>query len=139
LTLTTDNVFLRKTLILSTVAACTALAAGTAKAQRAKAVSGEQVTRDAKLRSKTRVGEAAARATALKEVPNGRIEAGELEREKGKSIYSFDIKVPGRSGIEEVHVDAMSGAVVAHEHESPAAEKKEAALEAKEKKGSSRP
>jgi len=34
-------------------------------------------------------------------VPSGRITAGEIEEEKGKLIYSFDIKVPGKRGIEE--------------------------------------
>jgi hypothetical protein len=31
-----------------------------------------------------------------------------LEREHGKLIYSFDIRVPGKPGIEEVQVSAIS-------------------------------
>jgi hypothetical protein len=55
----------------------------------------------------------------------------ELEREKGKLIYSYDIKVTRKSGIEEVSVDAMTGKVLSVEHETPAQERKEAAQDAK--------
>ena len=89
------------------------------------------VSGDAKLKAEAKVKEADAIALARKEVPNGRIQSGEIEREGGKLIYSFDIKVPGKSGIEEVNVDAMTGGLIAHEHETPKAEKKEAAAEAK--------
>ena len=68
----------------------------------------------------------AATASALAKVPNGKVQAAEIEQEKGKLIYSFDIKVEGKSGIEEVAVNAKTGAVMSVEHESPAAEKKEA-------------
>ena len=56
----------------------------------------------------------------------------ELEREHGHLIYSYDIAVPGKSGIDEVNVDAMTGEVIARTHEGPKAERKEAAAEAKE-------
>ena len=59
------------------------------------------------------------------------IEGVELEKEKGKLIYSYDIKTAGKSGIDEVNIDAMTGKIIAFEHESPAAEKKEAAEDAK--------
>ena len=85
----------------------------------------------ATLKAEAKITEAEARKTALAEVPNGKIQEHELEREKGMLVYSFDIKIAGESGIEEVLVDAMSGKVVAHEHETPAMEKKEAADEAK--------
>jgi uncharacterized membrane protein YkoI len=74
---------------------------------------------------KAKIALATARATALKEVPNGKIRRSKLEREGGKLIYSFDIKVPGKTGVEEVNVDAITGAVVAHEHETPKMEAKE--------------
>ena len=38
----------------------------------------------------------------------------ELERENGNLIWSFDIKVAGKSGTEEVTVNAVTGAVVTH-------------------------
>ena len=82
----------------------------------------------------TKVSEDAAAKTALKRVKKGTIESVELERENGKLIYSYDIKQPGKSGAEEVNVDAMTGKVVAHEHESAAMVKKEAAEEKAGKK-----
>lgn len=89
----------------------------------------------ADLQKEAKVSEADARATALKEVPNGTVKSEELEREKGKLIYSYDITVPGKSGIEEVNVNAVDGSVVGKpKHESAATEKKEAKQEAKEKK-----
>ena len=64
-------------------------------------------------------------------VPTGKVTAGEIEEEKGKLIYSFDIKVPGKSGITEIHIDPTTGAVVGREHEedpaAPATSKPKAA------------
>jgi uncharacterized membrane protein YkoI len=117
----------------SVAAAASAQAAKPATHARHAATTATHVTGDAKLKAEAKVKEGDAMTTAMKEVPNGKIESGEIERENGKLIYSFDIKVPGKSGIEEVNVDAMTGGVIAHQHETPKAEKKEAAMEAKEK------
>lgn len=72
----------------------------------------------------------AATRTAMQQVANGQIQEAEIEQEKGKLVYSYDIKVPGKSGIEEVLVDAKTGAVVSHTHESAAAEAAEARKDA---------
>jgi uncharacterized membrane protein YkoI len=88
----------------------------------------------AALEKEAKISEATARATALAQVPNGTVKSSELEREKGKLIYSYDITVPGKTGIEEVNVNAIDGSVVARSHEGAKAEKKEKAQEAKEKK-----
>lgn len=88
----------------------------------------------AKLVKEAKITEDVAAATALKAVPSGKIDKMELEKEDGKLIYSYDIKVAGKSGVEEVHVDAISGALLSNIHESPAAEKAEKAKEAKEAK-----
>ena len=98
----------------------------------APGVLGAQTTKprhetQAQLQKEAKIPLSTAQATALKEVPGGRVASHELEREKGKLIYSFDIKVAGKSGIEEVNVDALTGAVVDKSHESAADEKKEAA------------
>ena len=85
----------------------------------------------AQLRKEAKVSISAARATALKEVPNGRVKKSELEREDGKLIYSFEIKVAGKSGWEEINVDAVTGAVASKEHETPKMEAKEKKAEAK--------
>jgi uncharacterized membrane protein YkoI len=88
----------------------------------------------AALQKEAKISEETARATALKEVPNGTVKSNELEREHGKLIYSYDITVPGKTGIEEVNVNAIDGSVVGKQHESAKTEKKEAVQEAKEKK-----
>jgi len=89
----------------------------------------------AALAKRARITEDSAVAVARKRIPNGTIQALELENENGRLIYSFDIKVPGKRGIDEVNVNAMSGRIVGDvEHESAAQVKKEAAQEAKEKK-----
>ncbi|MDQ6635154.1 MAG: PepSY domain-containing protein [Gemmatimonadota bacterium] len=78
------------------------------------------------------ITEANALASAQRRVPRGKVAALELEREKGTLMYSFDFKVPGKKGIDEVNVDAKTGAVLHVAHESPAQERKEAAADAKE-------
>ena len=80
----------------------------------------------AALQREAKIPEATARATALAEVPNGTVKSSELEREKGKLIYSYDISVPGKTGIEEIAVNAIDGTIVSREHETPKMEKKEA-------------
>src|SRR5260370_27152394 len=63
-----------------------------------------------------------AQKAALAKEP-GKIQEGELEREKGRVIYSFDIKMA--DVIREVNIDAMTGEVVEDTVESSAAEAKE--------------
>ena len=91
------------------------------------------------LAKEAKVDEATAAAAARARVPNGIIRSVELEREKGRLIYSYDFTVTGKKGVEEVNVDAASGKVVATEHESAATERTEAAQEATAKKGTKKP
>jgi hypothetical protein len=58
-------------------------------------------------------------------LPRARVRKAEIELENGRLVYSFDLEVPGRSGIEEVQVDAKSGKVMGVEHEDAAAEARE--------------
>jgi hypothetical protein len=83
------------------------------------------------LARRARITESAAAATAQKRVPKGKIDGVELENENGKLIFSYDIKTAGKSGIDEVNIDAMTGKIIGFGHESPAAEKKEAAADAR--------
>jgi glucose/arabinose dehydrogenase len=69
----------------------------------------------------------AAEATALAQVPGGKVTAREIETEKGVLVYSFDVKETGKEGYQEVTVDATTGAVVSTMHESSKAEAKEKA------------
>jgi hypothetical protein len=105
---------------LTQLALLTAIVALPAAAQ------GVKITEDKPgLMKKAKITAEAATTAALAKVPGGKVEKGELEEEDGKLIFSFDIKVAGKSGIEEVAVDAITGKVLSVEHESPAAEKKE--------------
>ena len=99
--------------------------AASASAQAAKAAAKKEATSQAILRKEAKIAEADARKTALGAVPGGKVQSHELERENGRLIYSYDIKVAGKSGVEEVNVDAKTGQIVAHEHEDAKAEAKE--------------
>jgi len=71
-------------------------------------------------------------AIALRTGPRGsKIKEGELEEEKGLLIYSFDLSVPGKSGIQEIGIDARTGKVVENSYESEADEAAEAEADAK--------
>ncbi len=83
------------------------------------------------LAAKAKVSAATAIATAKAKLPKAQIVSAELEEEKGTLIYSFDMKTPGESGIDEVAVDALTAKVLSVEHESPGDEAKEAGKDAK--------
>jgi hypothetical protein len=72
-----------------------------------------------------------ARARAIAVVPDGRIRSGELERERGRLVYSFDIVRPRRSGVEEVLIDAHTGRLASRSHETSAMERREARADAR--------
>ncbi|MEO6211516.1 MAG: PepSY domain-containing protein [Gemmatimonadaceae bacterium] len=109
------------------VIACTVVGAQSTAAQ------APQYKRDVpdSLAKAATVTEAAATATAQKRIPHGTIQAMELERENGHLMYSYDFKVTGKPGIDEVNVDAMTGKVLHVAHEGPVQEKKEAADDAR--------
>lgn len=81
------------------------------------------------LASQARVTKDSAQKLALAQVPGGRVKSAELEREHGKLIWSFDIGVAGKTGIDEVQIDAVTGALVSNVHETPAMESAEAAAD----------
>jgi len=81
-------------------------------------------TSQARLLAQAKVSRADAEKTALAKAPGGTVKEGELEKEKGRLIWSFDITTPGTQDITEVHVDALTGEVVAVETESAAEEGK---------------
>jgi uncharacterized membrane protein YkoI len=127
-------------LFLTAAMPATSSAAGTPAAESAAAQSDTAIHSDipADLAKEAKVTLEAARATALAKVPKGVIQSEELEKEHGKLVYSFDISVPGKSGVEEVNVSAITGKVVSKHHESAAAEKKEKEKENKPPKDSGR-
>ena len=78
---------------------------------------------NSKLAKQTKITMAQARDIALKQAA-GNIEDGELEKEHGKLVYSFDIR-NAKGTITEVQVDAKTGKVVSTVEETKADEEKE--------------
>lgn len=97
------------TLVVCALLACAAPKAGTLKAE----PSGAKVT------------QADAQATALKRVPGGIVKESELETERGKLLWSFDIATPGTDEITEVQVDAITGEILSVEKETVAQQQAE--------------
>jgi uncharacterized membrane protein YkoI len=79
------------------------------------------------LQARAKIDCAAARKTALARLGGKglRVKSAELEEEGGKLVYSFDVARKGASGVDEVQVDAVTGAVASVKHETPAEEAKE--------------
>lgn len=87
------------------------------------------------LKALAKISKDSARVIALGKVaPGSTVKSSELEREKGTVVYSFDLKVPGQKGVEEILVSAIDGSVISQEHETPAQEKAEAKKEKAEKR-----
>jgi uncharacterized membrane protein YkoI len=81
--------------------------------------------KQAKLMAEAKVSKDDAEKTALAKVPNGTIKESELEKEKGKLQWSFDVATPDSKDITEVNVDALTGDVISVEKESAENEAKE--------------
>lgn len=79
----------------------------------------------AALQAQAKITKDQAQQTALTKAPGGTIKEGELEKEHGKLIWSFDIAMPGTPNITEVGVDAITGEVVSVDTETPEQQKKE--------------
>jgi uncharacterized membrane protein YkoI len=93
-----------------------------------------QAAKEAQLAAQAKITKAEAQKIALDKVPGGTIKEGEIEKEKGKLIWSFDIATPGAKDITEVNVDAMTGAVVDVSQETVADQEKEKKEDAKSAK-----
>jgi uncharacterized membrane protein YkoI len=78
-----------------------------------------------KLEAQAKITKAEAQKIALDRVPGGTIKEGEIEKEKGKLLWSFDIATPGTKDITEVQVDAMTGQVLDVSKETAADQEKE--------------
>ena len=129
---------MRTTIITAILAAAVVAVPAAARAQDTthKAMAHRATTTHhakASLASQAKISKDSATKVALAQVSGGAVKSSELEKEHGKLIYSFDITVPGQTGIEEVNVSAIDGSVVAHEHEDAAKEANEAKSEKAEK------
>lgn len=74
------------------------------------------------LLARAKIAPDSARAIAVRAVPGGKVTKAELEEERGRLVYSFDLVLAGQRGVEEVLVDARTGTVISREHEDAAAE-----------------
>ena len=98
----------------------------------AKSGGQEETNNEAKLAKQAKITKEQAQEIAVKRAP-GTVESGELEREHGKLVYSFDIR-NAKGTIDEVQVSAITGKIVRVEHESKKQEAAEKRKENKEKK-----
>jgi hypothetical protein len=105
---------------------CCLLAAGLVAGCESECCKGQHKEHhQAKLEAQAKISEADARVTALAKVPDGTIKEAELEKEKGKLIWSFDIARPGTKDITEVNVNAVTGEIVAVDVEAAKDQAKE--------------
>ena len=115
-------------LIALGAAVASPLAAQQAKPEKTEKSEKTEKPKKENLKAMAKISKDSAKVIALSKVPAGsKVRSSELEREKGTIVYSFDIRVPKQSGIEEILVSALDGSVVSQEHETPkqeAAEKK---------------
>jgi hypothetical protein len=86
---------------------------------------------------KAKITKAQATKIVLERFKGGKITDAELEKEEGKLVWSFDIKVGKVT--KEVWVDAQTGLVVKTETESAAKEKAEAKADKAAKKKDAKP
>ena len=115
-------------MFLVTVAAAASAAPATCTVHPKKGATKEELATMAK------VTQADAQKTALatlKDPSKATVKEAELEAEHGCLVYSFDIELAGKTGVQEVQIDAGNGKVFSSKHESP---KAEAAEKAKDKK-----
>lgn len=80
--------------------------------------------------AKISMADAQAKALGRLKVASAEVASAELEIEQGCLVYSFDIRLTGKPGAEEIMVDAGTGKVVSQKHESAV---QEAAEQAKDK------
>ncbi|MGH8094552.1 MAG: PepSY domain-containing protein [Chthoniobacterales bacterium] len=83
----------------------------------------------AQLRAEAKVTRKDAEKTALARVPSGTTKDGELEKENGRVMWSFDLAMPHSGNIIEVQVDAKTGKIVELQVETPRDQAKETATD----------
>jgi uncharacterized membrane protein YkoI len=60
-----------------------------------------------------------AELAALRLVPGGAIVSGDLERDKNRLVWWFDVSIPGSRNVKAIQIDAHSGAIVSNTIEPP--------------------
>ena len=78
------------------------------------------------LEAQAKIDKQQAQRIALTKAPGGAGQSGELEREHGHLVWSFDLSNPKSRNITEVQVDAITGKIVHVASENPAQQAAEA-------------
>ena len=86
---------------------------------------------EAELMRQAKITKAEAERVALAKVSQGIVKSAEIEKEKGRIVWSFDIAQPGTRDITEILVDAKTGKIISTQTESPRDQAKEAAADKK--------
>ena len=87
---------------------------------------------EAELMKQSKITKVEAEQIALAKVPRGIVKSAEIEKEKGRIVWSFDIARPGTNDITEILVDAKTGKIIFIQIESPRDQAKEAAADKKQ-------
>jgi len=83
------------------------------------------------LMTQAKITKADAEQIALAKVSRGIVKSAEIEKEKGRIVWSFDIARSGTRDITEILVDAKTGKIFSIQTESPRDQAKEAAADLK--------
>ena len=83
------------------------------------------------LMKQAKITKGKAEQIALAKVSHGIVKSAEIEKEKGRIVWSFDIARPGTRDITEILVDAKTGKIISTQTESPRDQAKEAAADKK--------
>jgi uncharacterized membrane protein YkoI len=83
------------------------------------------------LMKQAKITKALAEQIALAKVSRGTVKSAEIEKEKGRIVWSFDIARPGTRDITEILVDAKTGEIISSQNETPQDQAKEAAADLK--------
>lgn len=89
----------------------------------------------AELKKKVKITQADAEKAAIKAVgakEPTKVTYSELEVEEGFLVYSIDVKITGKEGVEEIYIDPGNGKVLLRVHESDEDEDEETAGESED-------
>ena len=73
----------------------------------------------ASVQAQPRITRQQAENAARELVPGGAIVGGNLERDKGRLLWWFDVSIPGSRNVKAIQIDAYTGAVVSNTIATP--------------------
>ena len=109
---------MHRTLVIGSLIAALAITTGTSAATKCSIHPSKDAT-DAQLASLAKVSQADAEKSGLARVKSPATVVGSaLQAEQGCLVWALVVKVTGKSGMQEVKVDAGTGKVLSAKHES---------------------